>query len=227
MSKFCVWPLVLLLVIASGWSTLAGETRYVRDELVITVRAGQGTRYRVLTTIRTDTQVEVLERQGRYVRVRTPDGTEGWCLAQYLTPEKPKQWRIDKLQKQATAQKKKIAALQEQLQGVQQQRQQWQQQKTQLQEQLQALQQQNQQLKQKYQQLKDKSADVVALDQRYQDLQSRFEKLQQHAQRLEKENSSMLKQAMLKWFLAGAGVLLLGWFLGRGSGKKRSSGLLR
>ena len=44
---------------------------------------------------------------------------------------------------------------------------------------------------------------------------------------LEKETSHMFRAGMLKWFLAGVGVLLLGWIIGQSvSSKKRRSGSL-
>ncbi|MCP4721918.1 MAG: peptide-binding protein, partial [Desulfobacteraceae bacterium] len=45
---------------------------------------------------------------------------------------------------------------------------------------------------------------------------------------LEKETSHLFKTGMIKWFLAGVGVLLLGWIIGQSvsSKKKRSSSLL-
>ena len=38
---------------------------------------------------------------------------------------------------------------------------------------------------------------------------------------LDEELGSLTRTAVIKWFLAGAGVLFLGWLIGKSSGKRR------
>jgi SH3 domain protein len=48
------------------------------------------------------------------------------------------------------------------------------------------------------------------------------EKLSSKVQLLNAENSELKRTGMIKWFLAGGGVLLFGWIIGRISRKKRA-----
>jgi SH3 domain protein len=48
--------------------------------------------------------------------------------------------------------------------------------------------------------------------------------LSQELALLKKENKNLFKTSMIKWFLSGVGVLLLGWIIGQGiSSRKRKS----
>ena len=86
--------LVLLLFLPILLSVQLGigraDRRYVSDRLIITLRETPNTNGRVLRTLKTDTPVEVLEESGRYLRIRTEAGEEGWVDKQYITPETPK-----------------------------------------------------------------------------------------------------------------------------------------
>jgi SH3 domain protein len=48
------------------------------------------------------------------------------------------------------------------------------------------------------------------------------EKLAAEVQALTAENSDLLRTGALRWFLAGGGVLFLGWLIGKASRKKMS-----
>lgn len=76
--------LFCLLLTASG---VAAETRYVIDQLIITMRSGQSTQHKIISHVPSNTKLEVLETGEKYTQVRTPDGKEGWVLSQYITDE--------------------------------------------------------------------------------------------------------------------------------------------
>ncbi|MCP4023747.1 MAG: peptide-binding protein, partial [Desulfobacteraceae bacterium] len=52
--------------------------------------------------------------------------------------------------------------------------------------------------------------------------------LSSRLERLERANNKMFKTSMIYWFLAGAGVLFLGWLIGHNVSlrKRRASSLL-
>ena len=70
---------------------LQAETRYVADELIITIRTGQGSEHKIIKTITTGTKMTLLEEQSDtgYARVSLEDGTEGWVNTVYLRDDKP------------------------------------------------------------------------------------------------------------------------------------------
>ena len=67
-------------------SLVEAQTRYVSDELVITLRTGPSTQNAITRNLTSGTRVQVLQElaDDNYSRVRLDDGTEGWVLTQYL-----------------------------------------------------------------------------------------------------------------------------------------------
>ena len=66
-----------------------GQSLYVSDELVITVRSGPATTNPILTNLRAGDRVEVLEvdQEIGYSLIRAADGMEGWVVSRYLTEQ--------------------------------------------------------------------------------------------------------------------------------------------
>ncbi len=53
----------------------------------LNIRSGRGTSYDVISTVSKGTPLELLSKPAgdkQWVRVKTPDGKSGWCLAEYL-----------------------------------------------------------------------------------------------------------------------------------------------
>lgn len=71
---------------------------YVTDELEVTLREGAGTTHEIARMVSSGTEVVVLERGGRWTRVQTPDGAEGWILSRYLEEEPVGRFRTEQLQ---------------------------------------------------------------------------------------------------------------------------------
>src|SRR5690554_273196 len=70
-----------LLAATSAWA----QTRYVSDQLQITLRSGPTNSHRILKMMDAGTPVDVLETgEEGWVRVRTKDGAEGWTLTRHL-----------------------------------------------------------------------------------------------------------------------------------------------
>jgi len=80
---------IFAIILAATIKSVFADTRYVSDELIISVRDGQNQDDNVLRYIKTGTAVNVLEEKGRYLRIKTEDGLEGWVQTQYIISEKP------------------------------------------------------------------------------------------------------------------------------------------
>ncbi len=208
------------------------DTRYVSDMLVISVRDAPIQNASVLGYIKTPTAVDILEEQGDYLKIKTKDGLEGWVLAKYIVPEKPKTLIIEDLKKQIEELKKegeipkskpntlsdassettekyenKIRELEEQVA--------------------------------KNQKLADKAGrDFMDLDKKYKALllhSGNTDQLIKEMNRLKKANTQLnaeitslkkntgspLKSRKIQLFIAGAGVLLIGMMLGGAAKKKK------
>jgi SH3 domain protein len=193
-----------LLVLATA---ATAETRYVSDELVITLRTGKANTYQILRTLHSGTSLEVLEQSDKYARVRTTDGLEGWVLAQYLTDTpiarerlKQAQQRLDKLQADNRQ-------LQQSLSAVRQEK------KT-LQREQNALRGESEKLNKELAQLREVAARPIELDRQNSALNQRIQAMQRESDQLKADNQRLADRSQREWFLTGAGVLFGGILLG-------------
>src|SRR5690606_24960369 len=100
----------------------AQTTRYVSDDLEITMRSGQGVKYSIKKMLRSGEALTVLETDpAGYSKVKTSNGVEGWVLTRYLSNSpsareqlKSHQERIANLELEVTKYKEEIATLTDQ-----------------------------------------------------------------------------------------------------------------
>lgn len=88
--------LVLILIMAPpGW---AAESAYVTDHLQLGLFAGAKASGKRIATLESGDKVRILERTGRYAKVRAPDGRTGWVKSAFLVDKPPAVVRVDKLE---------------------------------------------------------------------------------------------------------------------------------
>ena len=103
-----VFLLIFAIILTITIKSVLADTRYVSDELIISVRDGQNQDDNVLGYIRTGTAVDVFEEKGRYLRIKTEDGLEGWVQTQYIISEKPNGRIIEDLRNEINDLNKKV-----------------------------------------------------------------------------------------------------------------------
>lgn len=217
MKKYFVTGLivgVLSITLFTQWAV--ADTRYVADQLIITLREGMGNQYRVLRTLKTDTPMEVLEEEGRYLRVRLNDGTEGYVLKQYISAKRPKSERLKELQAEVERLTTQAAEHADVLAQAEQARAEVEQ----LQEQLNVK-------EEELAEIRELSDNALMLDKERKRLQRELEAAQKELNKLRKENRTMLSTVSVKWFLAGGGTLFIGWLMGKLSRRKKRSDFSR
>ena len=197
--------LVLLLFLPILLSVQLGigraDRRYVSDRLIITLRETPNTNGRVLRTLKTDTPVEVLEESGRYLRIRTEAGEEGWVEKQYITPETPKPIIMARLHDEMNRLQEKIKEFEgaenpflDELKAAE---------KSYLKE---------------VKELEQNAADLV--DERN-ELKAANAKLNTEIRNLQRQVETVRGSGKLRWFLAGAAVFCLGLIAGQVSRRKK------
>ena len=222
---------IVAFIVSASINFVFADTRYVSDRLIISVRDGQDQNAAVLGYIETAAPVEILEEKGDFLRIRTEDGIEGWVQTQYIVSEKPKALIIDDL-------KNEIEALNKEIQPV----------KNEEDSASNTLSESNKMYREKIEELKEEvninqkfvakaKSDFIELNKKYTNLlnnSKNTEKLINEVEKLKKLNTELntevkslrkdrknpLKSIKIQSFIAGAGVLLLGFILG-GSAKKR------
>jgi SH3 domain protein len=194
----------LTLALASMlWAApaFAQETLYVTDHLRITVRSGPSNENKVLATTQTGQKVTLLgsEKEG-WVLVRLSDGKEGWLLKRFLVKEPPAALRLA----QMSPDKKGLGSRLEDLQRENQR----------LANTLNEARAAASQLQARYNKLKRESADFLKLKEELVRLQKENVELAAKIKELSVEKQSLEFSHDLKWFLGGASVLVVGWFMG-------------
>ena len=227
-----VLPILFCLFLLAAQA--AAETRYVSDQLIIALRNAPDADSAVITTLKSDTPVQVLEDNGRFLKVRTEKGEEGYVLSQYITASRPKSLELDRLQQENQQLQSKLSQLQKAQTASSSELEQARQQQEALNKDLQAKlaaaetelassKRQSTGLQNKYETLQKDAANVVAVAKERDTLQAEQAKLNEELVSLREENNSLLRSGMIQWFLAGGGVFFFGWLVGKISRKKRRS----
>ncbi len=214
---------ILLCMLAFSVVSAEAETRYVSDQISVTLRRGPGTEYKILKSLSTGAALEVLEEADTYLKVRTGDGVEGYVLKQYISAQLPKSQIINR-------QERELSQLKERLADMNKRAQEWTGEKEELQRQIADVQNafnneksKRNQLETQHQDLLEGTKNVVELLEERDRLKAENETYEAEMTRLRKENDDLLRKAIVKWFLAGAGVLFGGWLLGKSSRTKKRS----
>jgi SH3 domain protein len=218
-----VFLFIFVIIFTATIKSVFADTRYVSDELVISVRNGQNQDDNVLGHIKTGTAIDVLEEKGRYLRIKTEDGLEGWVQAQYIISEKPNARIIEDLRNELNEQdalsdkflaKKiiyeiRIRELEQELNINQKNTAKV---KSELIE-----------LNKKYKKLLSNSENTDELITKLEKSKQLDSKLKAEISNLKKGSQNPLKSSMIQPFLAGAGVLIVGFILGGlARGRKKS-----
>ena len=218
-----VFLFIFVIIFTATIKSVFADTRYVSDELIISVRDGQNQDDNVLGHIRTGTAVDVLEEKGRYLRIKTEDGLEGWVQAQYIISEKPNARIIEDLRNEINEQnaisdkllaKKAIyeVRIRELEKEVNINQKNTEKAKSELIE-----------LNKKYKKLLSNSENTDELMKKLEKSKKIDSKLKAEISNLKKGSQNPIKSSMIQPFLAGAGVLIVGFILGGlARGRKRS-----
>jgi SH3 domain protein len=208
--RFCIhlltaWLCLLTLTIAPAW---AQSNMYVTDRLQVTVRSGPSVENKVIHVVNSGDRVEILSPvEENWIKVRTEGGKEGWMIARYLQEDMPALVKIKKLDPEN---KTLLARMEELAQNNQE-----------LKSSLGKAQGRVAELEAAYAKLEKDAADVLALRNTHKQLQQDYSGQKDRLNTLSTEVESLRLGNNLKWFLAGAGVLLAGWLIGLAMGKRK------
>jgi len=202
-------------------SSLYAETRYISDQLIVTVRSGKGNQYKILETLPTSTPVNVVEEDKNYVKVITAKGTEGYIQRHYVTTALPKKTQIKRLTKEITTLQQQLETQQQSVHNFQNETEEQNNRVTELSTQLDQARLALKKKENQYKTLMSKSENVLSLSTENEQLVEDNNSLNSELLVLREENQNFHRSNMIQWFLAGAGVFLVGWIIGKISRKKQ------
>ena len=200
--------LVALLLAAIAVSAQA-ETRYVSDELEITLRRGESTGHKISAMLKSGTPLEVLStnKATGYSLVRTPGGKQGYVLTRQLMPEPVAREQLAALQERMAVMETEPARLSAELEA--------------LQEEHATLAQDHDEnlrtkaaLEQELAGIRQNAANAINIANERTELQKQVAHLSRRLADVEQENRELQNDETQDWFLIGAGVAIGGVLLG-------------
>ena len=117
--KTIKWVAFFTVVLAS--LSAQAQTYYITDKVLVGVYEDSNADSALLTTLPTGTPLEVIERSGSFVKVRSPDGSNGWIENTYMIEHKPAQLVVLELTDQQKQTDEQLVLAQAELRAIQEQ----------------------------------------------------------------------------------------------------------
>ena len=204
--KNAIIPVFLSLLITG---TALAETRYVSDNLEITMRSGKGTSYGITRMLRSGTPVDVLDEDEEtgYTHVRIKGGKEGWVLSRFLMKGQAARDRLADAEKKLAELELENRKMETGMAALTEE-------KAALEKELAALDGQTRNVSQELSEIKRTASSALAIDSENKGLKGRVVSLERQLQTLQQENVGLRDRTARDWFMVGAGVVLLGIIVG-------------
>jgi len=196
----------LLLLSAAAF----GQTRYISDNIPITLRTGPSLENRIIRNLSAGARVEVLrvDEENGYTQVRVAsDGTEGWVLTRYLQSEPVARERLAAAEQALTTARERVQELEAQVASLTEEL-------ARTREELEATATAHKDVSRELQDIRSASSNVLALRSQNEQLRQRVSEAEERINRLAMENTELASDSRQSWFLVGAGVLFGGILIG-------------
>ena len=180
---------------------------YVTDIVEITLRTGPSLQNKILTFLQSGQRLEIIQKDDQWSQVRTSGGTEGWVLNRYLTPQPTSKIRLERLEEKLASLSAQNAALAKENNEIKADNRKYS-------SDLNTTDKDLKQVREEYEALKAESGEFLALKTKFEKTSARLQEETKKAQQLEEQVSKLERSYAIKWFLAGAGVLLFGLIIG-------------
>jgi SH3 domain protein len=188
--------------------SMAGATRYISDELEITMRSGQGVKFSIRKMLTSGAKLEVLETDpAGYSKVKTEQGVEGWVLSRYLINTPSARDRIAASEQQVVNLQLEVAKYKEELGNLTSRN-------SDADGENMSLKETAQRLSTELDDLRKTASNAVGLDNENRQLKEKLQQVDHDTQLLVIENSALKDNDAKSWFLIGAAVLFGGLLLG-------------
>jgi SH3 domain protein len=208
--------LFAFILLISYSATCLATDMYVGDDSKLNLRSGKGVKYRVISILAPGEKVTVLSTAGGWTQIGTMDGSEGWVVSKYLTDEKPADIKIDDLKIQ-------METLQEQLEIATLENRKLNEENFNLTTRLNESSIKLSDMEKSFNNLKTESGEYLSLKKKYDKIAKEVKEKDARIRSLEENVNDQYVAMAVKWSLTGAGILLIGFFLGSRTKQKRSS----
>jgi SH3 domain protein len=210
MKGFCIIGMCLIL-----FSTpVLAESLYVSDAMKIMMRTGPGNDRKIISMLGVGEKVEVLEPGEEWSLVRLDNGKEGWVISRFLTDEIPSDIKLKILRGKHKTLMDNTSKMKEEnsLLKAENKR---------LSTELAGTTKKLQNTSNDYQALRRDSKEFLKLQSKFKEASSKLAEQTKKAEKFEDELTRLLWNQNIKWFLSGAGVLILGFIIGFSTKRQR------
>ena len=212
LKRFKLLGLVLLFCLFSA--SVYGDTMYVSDILKLTLRTGPSIENKIISVIESGQMMEVIKFGDEWSQVQLPNGKEGWVLSRYLTTSETHNIKLERLEAKHKNLMIQAAELLEENNRLEAEN-------KRVGTEFNANQKQLVKMKADYEALKTEAAEFLTLKTNYKRAASQLAEQTAKAKQLEEELSSLEMNTYIKWFLAGSGVLIVGFLIGFSTKRQR------
>lgn len=190
-------------------TSVFAETRYVSDQLEVTLRRGPTLSHAILRMLKSGTPVEVLEvdKESGHTRVKAGNGQEGWILTRYLSVEPTARVQLEQLLKSMNQKEDANVSVVEQLKTIRNEHEAAKRLITQLES-------ENRKLTEQLSSLKATAANVLNIEAENKDFRHKLADTEERLNSLQNESSEIEARKNRDWFITGALVLFGGLILG-------------
>lgn len=210
--------LVAIAVLSTVWLFSAktwAETLYVSDTTLETIlRSGPDVSNRIIASLPIGTRVTVTNVENGWAEVSLPDGRTGWTLERYLTDRPPWKFTAEKLSEEK-------ARLESQISKIESSSRELEQENDRLEKNLASIKQDLEGIRAEYEALEKGAANYSGLQEAQERLASDLPELKARLAEAKRAYDKLHSSSNMRWFLYGAGVMTLGWFLGLIMGGRR------
>jgi len=215
--------LIMLFVLLVSTSQVIADTRYVVDELIITVRSGRTNSHQIVKLLHSGAKIDVLselEEDGKQYAFIQAGKVTGWVLSQYLSSTKIARDRIEEIEANAAKISQQNASLKKQLAELRKEN-------SSLTKQRDKLNDSAQNMDKELSKIKRVTARPLAIQKNNEILRLDLAKKTSEVTLLSEENANLKNRDQRDWFVMGAvvtiGSILFGILLTRIRWQRRSS----
>jgi SH3 domain protein len=192
-----------------------GEAKYyINDSMKITMRTGPATDRKIIALLNIGQEVEILKNEDEWTLVRLLNGKEGWVISRFITDQTPDSMQLEALRKNHRILQAKAESLMEENKALKKEN-------NRLTIDLNTSETKQKSISKSYETLKRDSKEFLDLQTKYKKSTSQLAAQTQKAEKFEDELTKLLWNKNIKWFLSGAGVLVLGFIIGFSTKRQR------
>jgi SH3 domain protein len=195
-------------------AVLAETKYYINDSMKVTMRTGPATDRKIIALLSVGQEVEILKAEDEWTLIRLQNGKEGWVISRFITDQTPDSIQLEALKANHSILQTKVASLMEENTALKAEN-------KKLSIDLNTSEKKEKDLSKDYETLKKESKQFLELQAKYKESTSKLAAQTQKADKYEDELTKLLWNKNIKWFLSGAGVLILGFIIGFSTKRQR------